>query len=1782
MNKTKKTLLLASLIALNTKAAIDFSTLKAYAAETTTSNAATKEVDNTTTNVITNENSTADTSNEDIILKINNGTESYTDYKTLKISGVKNDNLEVVRAAVKSAKENKGSNLTKDEITSTVNAAVSKTNTSINNINAGTAVVEDYTNLLITSVNNENISDVNSYLTGKRYKLISKISTLANNIVTAINNINNGTDSENDYATLEIDYGNESNLSIIKKSISETKLQVNKNLNKTEIQTAVDTTLTKINSVFDKVNLGSASLEDYSFIGASNVTASNIVDVNAWLKGKRWNDINNILTEVNSIVKPLANINAGSDTSDDYEALEIEDVTDLNIENVRAVIVEKKNEKGSDLNKSEIMDAVAEAQAIVDLYDYINGDYATVDDYEFAGLENVTEENLNDINEVLKNTNFKTIKEMQSKIDSVIESLNKINDGTDTVTDYNNLFISQITEDNISIQKINIKKAKADNDEALTRAKIIEISDLTLRCVDALNNINSGNGTLNDYNLLGITGVTDSNLSFINDNVKGNDIKTIEDLQSKVDEALDKYNIYNKIDDGTVTIEDFLKLNITIDEKYFEYIKTELKGKHIYSYSELKVEVTVIKRTRVSYEHIISGTATVEDFIIAHYRNVTKETIRYIDEEIRMLRKTSITITDEYIKTYLENITTYISIFQRTVTGDITEADFTLLGLGDIVNSTNIDYVKTKLTGRVIYSKTEFVSIVQRIIKEQSIYTSINLGTATLEDYIYLNVTGVTEDNLDSINDYVKSCNLTTIVDLQSKIDIVVEQLESITHNQVVINRINLGKATVVDYEYIGLTIVTSNNIDFVNSLIINTNLTSIDDIKAKVADIVAQHNYYVLINSGEATLDVFTHLGITGITVENLNYINLNIKGLNLLTVSEIQAKVNALVSIYEYYAVINSGQATLDVYTSLGITGVTSVNINFINQFIKSANCFDLVSLQEKITLLVERYECLVRITSGTATVADYTYIGITNVTDANIVFINANINLKDCTDIDVIKERVNILINQYSSYININAGYAAIIDYTNLGIIGVTPENLPYINAVLKGANLNDVNMIQLKVNEIIDIYAELVRITSGTATVADYEKVKITGVTEANINYINIDIKAKGYMTIAEIKARVERVFSIHSVLGRINIGIATIDDYIEAGAINITAENLDYVNFNIKGNSLDTFDAVKAKVDEIITQYEINLRITTIIANINLGIATVEDYEYININSVTAENIDYINADLKGKNYTDITSISNRVNVLVKIKECMNNINLGIATIADYNYLEISGVYAEILPFVNADLKGKNYLNITDIQNRVNLNTNLYVILNKINLGTASLEDYLAINITNVTAANILYINADLKGQNLLTVEEIQNRINLHMNIYEAIARINAGTATISDFELLNITSVNSSILVYVNADLKGRNFTIVSEIQDTINERLSIYEALLRINLGTAEISHYSLIGITTLNSNLLLYVNADLKGKNYITADEVKVRIEQNLNIYQILRIIYEGKATLDDYDEIGIDKVNDYLLVYVNIRIKGLELKTVPEVKDKVDEIVDNVQTSTVQGAIVDSSNGKAVSGVVVKFKTSDGSYLTKNGVEVTATTDANGKYSIDLPDDEYTAEASKNNYVTENFAVVADSSKESTSQDAVLVPIRTDEKYSVILTWGNAPKDLDSHLKGTTGDGQTFHIYYGSKSYSANGEVVGSLDLDDTTSYGPETTTFTADVDGSYVYSVYDYTNKSSSSSKNLSNSDATVKIYKGSELIKTYTVPKNTTGTLWTVFKIVDGEIIDVNTVANGSI
>ena len=73
-------------------------------------------------------------------------------------------------------------------------------------------------------------------------------------------------------------------------------------------------------------------------------------------------------------------------------------------------------------------------------------------------------------------------------------------------------------------------------------------------------------------------------------------------------------------------------------------------------------------------------------------------------------------------------------------------------------------------------------------------------------------------------------------------------------------------------------------------------------------------------------------------------------------------------------------------------------------------------------------------------------------------------------------------------------------------------------------------------------------------------------------------------------------------------------------------------------------------------------------------------------------------------------------------------------------------------------------------------------------------------------------------------------------------------------------------------------------------------------------------------------------------------------------------------------------------------------------------------------------------------------------------------------------------------------------ATQLDSVLTETLDDDEYRVILTWGSSPSDLDSHLEGPG-----YHVFYSNKT-GKNAE----LDVDDTTSYGPETVTFRAEDD------------------------------------------------------------------------
>ena len=119
---------------------------------------------------------------------------------------------------------------------------------------------------------------------------------------------------------------------------------------------------------------------------------------------------------------------------------------------------------------------------------------------------------------------------------------------------------------------------------------------------------------------------------------------------------------------------------------------------------------------------------------------------------------------------------------------------------------------------------------------------------------------------------------------------------------------------------------------------------------------------------------------------------------------------------------------------------------------------------------------------------------------------------------------------------------------------------------------------------------------------------------------------------------------------------------------------------------------------------------------------------------------------------------------------------------------------------------------------------------------------------------------------------------------------------------------------------------------------------------------------------------------------------------------------------------------------------------------------------------------------------------------------------------------------------------------------------DQVRIVLEWGASPRDLDSHLTGPTSSGSTFHVYYGSKSYSESNVKIADLDLDDTSGYGPETTIYNP-IEGEYVFYVYNF-----SGSPDIKSSGATVKVFNGNSNEPAYVFSVSLTGDgrYWTVF------------------
>lgn len=227
----------------------------------------------------------------------------------------------------------------------------------------------------------------------------------------------------------------------------------------------------------------------------------------------------------------------------------------------------------------------------------------------------------------------------------------------------------------------------------------------------------------------------------------------------------------------------------------------------------------------------------------------------------------------------------------------------------------------------------------------------------------------------------------------------------------------------------------------------------------------------------------------------------------------------------------------------------------------------------------------------------------------------------------------------------------------------------------------------------------------------------------------------------------------------------------------------------------------------------------------------------------------------------------------------------------------------------------------------------------------------------------------------------------------------------------------------------------------------------------------------------------------------------------------------------------------------------------------------------TGTATGTISDALTGRGVDGVglIIRKGWNNHSY---GDVVDSAITDANGAYSVTLPLGNYTLCTYKEGYIAGMVNIVVQEGITG-SQNGTITPVISGDSYRIVLTWGENPRDLDSHVEGPLSNGSGFHVYYNHQSQYDGDVEVCNLDVDDTTSYGPETITLNPVASGTYYYYIYRY-----AGSGTVASSGAKITVYQGENEVAVFNVPTDQgSGDYWNVFAIKDGQLIIQNTITS---
>ncbi|NQZ30324.1 MAG: hypothetical protein HRU06_03575, partial [Oceanospirillaceae bacterium] len=1370
-------------------------------------------------------------------------------------------------------------------------------------------------------------------------------------------------------------------------------------------------------------------LQDFVDAGVLGVSADNLLALNAQLLENATvvntiSEAQGVVTAANTALAKVQDFHLGDGSSPapltliDYLMV---GVTAVSVENLLAVNAQLLLSSGNTETVATIQSAVGlAASALLKIEAFNNGDGSTpaplsIEDYAAVGVMGVDGDNLTAVNvQVLaaNATEADSVAEVQAQVNAADTALAKIeayNNGDGStpapldLSDYAAVGISAVNLDNLLAVNAQVLAAAAGGADTVTEIQaLVNSADAALAKIEAYNN---GDGTtpaalsVGDYLAAGIGGVSLENLAPLNAWVLAaatGGADTVAKIQALLgDSALAVANIeaYNNGDGTTpaaLGLQDYLKAGVAgVSNTNLGAVNAQVlaaASSEMDSVIEIQGAVTAADLALAKVEAYNNGDGSnpaplrLEDFSAVGVTGVSNDNLLAVNAQIVAAGNgESDSVTQIQAQVSLGNLA--LAKIEAYNNGDgsspaaLTLQNYLDAGIGG-VSGTNLLVVN----GRVLAvsaggadSAPEIQALVTNAPVDIALIEAYNNGDGsspialTLQNYIDAGIGGVSIDNLAAVNAQVLD-SITGGADTQGEIQALVSAADAALAKIEAYNNgdgANPGALTLEDYRGAGISGVSIDNLSAANAQILSASVGQTDTV-AKIQSSVSAANTALLkvqaYNDGDGstpaalTLSDYNNAGVVGVSGDNLLAVNAQVlmgSSGSTDTVPEIQAALAAADAALASLEAYNNGDGTspqaptLSDYSAVGVSGVSAANLHSVNaQLLASASgesdsvaeIQGHVSSADTALAKIEAYNNGDGSNPAALVLSDYTDAGISSVSSANLLAVNAQLLALAMGAADTVGEIQNIVtsadvalakIEAYNNGDGTTPAALSLSDYLAVAISGVSVDNLAAVNAQVLAATAGgatSVPLIQALVSAadaalaVVEAFNNGDGISPPALSETDYTTAGITGVSSDNLAAVNAQVLAASSgaaNTVLEINTLVSAADAALAKIEAYNNGDGTtpaallLQDYLDAGISGVDSANLPTLNAQIlaaTSGAADTAPEIQALVtsgDQALAKIEAynNGDGTTPAA------LSVQDYIVAGISGVGVDNLKAVNAQVlmaaAGQTNT-LLAVQGKVTAadtaLAKIEAYNNGDGTSPAPLlsADYSAVGIVGVSVDNLAAANAQVLAA--LNgaadtVSEIENLVTAADLALAKVQAFSAGDGSSPaplnsvDFIAAGITGVDADNLAAVNAQLLEsiEALSTVVAMQGKVAAADT---ALAKVQAyadgggslpGPLVLDDFIAVGVTAVGNHNLLAVNAHIQvaaGGEVDTVAEIQAKVSAADLALAKVEAYNNGDGttptalSLQDYLDLGISKVHSGNLLEVNARILAADIGGAD--------------------------------------------------------------------------------------------------------------------------------------------------------------------------------------------------------------------------------------------------------------------------------------------------------------------